>query len=52
MATKARFRKQLKNHVITWSDRQGRYVIKKGKRQIYDTDTLSSAVGWIKRNVK
>ncbi len=51
MATKSQFKRQVNNHVITWSERQKRYVIKNPKgKQIYDADTEISAVNWIKRN--
>jgi hypothetical protein len=53
MATKKSFKRQYKKHLIVWSEKERRYIIKtmKGKR-IYDTDTESSAEGWIKRNTK
>jgi hypothetical protein len=44
------FRKQINNHVITWSNREKRYIIKKGKRRIYDSENLRDAENWIKRN--
>ena len=50
MATKTQWKKQVNNHVITWSERQQRYVVKKKGRQVYDADTESSAVNWVKRN--
>lgn len=53
MATKKRFKRQYKKHLIVWSERESRYIIKtmKGKR-IYDTDTEKSAESWIERNAK
>jgi hypothetical protein len=44
------FRKQIKNHVITWSNREKRYIVKKGKRRVYDTETQRDAENWINRN--
>ncbi len=52
MATKSQFKMTLNGHSITWSERQKRYVIKKSGKQIYDTDTESAAINWVKRNTK
>ncbi len=51
MATKKQYKKQVKKHIITWSEKEERYIIKnpKGKR-IYDSDTEKSAISWVKRN--
>ncbi len=51
MATKSQYKKQVKKHTITWSEREKRYIIKnpKGKR-IYDADTEKSAISWVERN--
>lgn len=45
------YRKQLNNHVITWSNKEGRYIVKnpRGKR-VYDFDYVKDAISWIKRN--
>lgn len=52
MATRdSKFRRQVNNHVITWSTRESRYIIKnpKGKR-VYAAEYLDDAVRWVKRN--
>mgnify|MGYP001602994491 CR=1 FL=1 len=50
MAKSASYSKQVNGHTIRWSSRQKRWVVKKGKKQVCDSDTESSAISWVKRN--
>lgn len=34
----------VKGHRISWNNRQGRYVIRKGGRQVYDTEDYEGAI--------
>ena len=40
----------VRGHRISWSSKQGRYVIRKGGRQIYDTEDYDGAISWVVEN--
>lgn len=52
MSKKQAYKKTVDKHVITWSEREQRYIIKSKNKRIYDTSTESEAIRWIKDNRK